>query len=79
MVAGLVLMSVVLLAGLGRGAGGAVGLGFVSLLWLVVNGSMEGQVIIAFDPDHGLTAADLAGLAGLGLAGWRLYRELRTS
>lgn len=77
MIAGLVLVSVVLLAGLGTGVGGAVGLAVVSLAWLVVNGDMEGRVLIAVDPDHGLTAADLAGLAGLGLAAYRLYRILR--
>lgn len=81
MVAGVVLVLVVVLAGVSASTGvaGALGLGFVSLLWLVVNGDMEGRVLIAFDPDHGLTAADLAGLAGLALAAWRLAAALRAA
>jgi len=72
-------MLVVVLAALSSrwGAAGALALGFFSLLWLVVNGQMEGRVLVRFTPDHGLTEADLAGLAGLVIAGWRLVAALR--
>jgi len=77
-IAGLVLVALVLLAGLGRDrpwSGWA--LGAVAVLWLVVNGPMEGPVLLTVTASHGLTAGDLAGLAGLGLAGWRLWGRRR--
>jgi hypothetical protein len=75
--AGLVLATLVVLAGLSATTGvpGGVALGCVSLLWLLVNGGMEGQVLWVLLPGHGLTEADLAGLAGIGLAVWRLVRR----
>ena len=36
--------------------------------WLVVNKPMEGEVLVVVTEDHGLTTADLAGLAGVVLA-----------
>ena len=68
--AALVLAGLVLAAGLsGRhGWGGAATLAGMSLLWILVNGPMEGPVLVVFTPHHGLTGADLAGIAGLGLA-----------
>jgi hypothetical protein len=79
MLAAVVLAGLVLVAGLsGRyGLWGAVLLAAVSLLWLVVNGPMEGDVLLGFTGDHGLTGGDLAGLAGLALAGFRAYRVVR--
>jgi hypothetical protein len=69
-VAAIVLIGLVLAAGTSRGAGlrGALALAVVSVLWLLVNGPMEGPVLVAVGPGHGLTGGDLAGLAGLGLA-----------
>lgn len=75
MTAGLTLLLLVLLAGTSdrTGRAGAVALAAVSVLWLLVNNSMEGAVLLVVAPTHGLTAADLTGLLGLGLAGWRLF------
>ena len=76
MLAGLVLVLLVVSACLA----GYVGrpavpvLAVASVLWLVVNGPMEGHVLIHFTREHGLTSADLAGLAGLGMAVW-LWRQ----
>jgi hypothetical protein len=68
-----VLVALVLLAAVSGRSGwpGAVALGVVSVLWLRVNGSAEGPVLWTVTPDHGLTATDLGGLAGLGVAVWR--------
>lgn len=56
----------------GRPAAGVVG--GLSLIWLGVNGRSEGGVLLVLAPGRGLTAADLAGLAGLGVALWVLVR-----
>lgn len=40
----------------------------VSVGWLVVNGPVEGDTIWVFDRTHGLTVADLFGLAGVAIA-----------
>jgi hypothetical protein len=53
----------------GRAGAGAVAL--LSVAWLLVNGPVEGLVLVRFTPHHGLTGADLAGFAGLALAAWR--------
>jgi hypothetical protein len=70
---GLVLAAVVLLAAASErwGLPGAVALALVSLLWLRFNGRAEGPVLWVVSDGHGLTATDLAGLAGLGVAAWR--------
>jgi hypothetical protein len=73
MVAALVLAGLVLtarLSGMLR-IGGAAALAAMSLLWLVVNAPMEGPVLVAFTPAHGLTGGDLAGVTGLALASYR--------
>jgi hypothetical protein len=68
--AALVLAALVLVAGLGGrfGRRGAVGLAVLSVLWLLVNGPMEGPTLIVLTSNHGVTGADLTGLVGLGLA-----------
>lgn len=40
----------------------------VSIAWLVVNGPVEGDVLWELDSAHGLTVADLFGLAGVVIA-----------
>jgi len=41
----------------------------VSVVWLRVNGPVEGPVLVAFSDEHGLTLADLAVLAAWGAVG----------
>jgi len=74
MLPALVLAALVLAAGtLGRtGRAGAVLLGALSLVWLLVNNPVEGVILLTVTPSRGLTGADLAGLVGLGLAAWHV-------
>ncbi len=69
MTAGLVLVALVLTARytLGRGPRAGYLLIVVSLLWLLADKTMEGAHLVRITQDHGLTAADLAGLVGIGL------------
>jgi hypothetical protein len=82
MVAAVVLAGLVVAAGL-CGMTGVRGVGVLaalSLLWLLVNGPMEGPVLAEVTRGHGLTGGDLAGLSGLALAAYRgraLRREWR--
>lgn len=80
-IAALVLAGLVLTAGLSptSGRSGAVVLVAMSVLWLLVNGPMEGRVLLAVTSGHGVTGADLAGLTGLALAAYRLLGPLRRS
>ncbi|MCW2700102.1 MAG: hypothetical protein JWQ45_1637 [Blastococcus sp.] len=73
MLAALVLATLVLAAGIGGSFGrrGAIGLAVLSVLWFVVNGPMEGPVLVTVSSSHGVTGADLAGLVGLALAAHR--------
>jgi hypothetical protein len=68
-----VLAALVVAAGTADRTGrvGAVALGLLSVGWLLVNGPVEGLVLVRLTADHGLTGADLAGFAGLALAAWR--------
>jgi hypothetical protein len=50
------------------GARGAVALGASSMFWLAFNKPMEGPVLVAVSHNHGFVAADVVGLAGLGVA-----------
>ena len=61
------------------GLPGALVLAASSVVWLFVNRPMEGAVLFIVSEGHGLTAADLVGLTGLGLAVWRfiLWRRSR--
>ena len=70
MIAGLVLVALVLTAHFSRGRGPRAGyvLMAVSVLWILVDkGLGEGARLVRVTQDHGLTAADLAGLVGIGL------------
>ena len=61
--------------GAGRwGRWSALPLAACSLLWLVSNAPAEGGTLLSFSRNHGLTVTDLAGIAGLALAGWTLLR-----
>ena len=73
MLTGLVLVALVLLAAVSERSGlaGGVALGAVSVLWLLVNRSAEGPVLLSVSTHHGLAATDLAGLVGFGVAVWR--------
>jgi hypothetical protein len=68
--AAVVLAGLVIAAGVsGRtGLAGAATLAVMSLLWLLVNGPMEGPTLVELTAAHGLTGGDLAGVVGLGLA-----------
>ena len=70
MLAGLALVLLVVSAGLAGWVGrpGVVALVLASALWLRVNGPVEGEVLLEVSQHHGLTSADLAGLAGLVMA-----------
>jgi hypothetical protein len=68
--AALVLAALVLAAGLSGSSGwrGAIALAVLSVLWLILNGPMEGPVLLVVTRGHGVTGGDLAGLAGLAIA-----------
>jgi hypothetical protein len=80
-IASVVLVALVLSAGLPGSLrwGGVVLLAVTSVLWLLVNGPMEGPVLVVFSPHHGITGADLAGFTGLALAAYRGVRLRRRS
>ena len=73
MLPALALVAMVLLAGTSERTGrpGAIMLACAALIWFLTNSPMEGRVLLVVSTTHGLTAADLAGLAALGLAAWR--------
>jgi hypothetical protein len=70
MAAGIVLALLVVAAALAPvfGRPAAAFLAATSLAWLLANQSMEGEILWVLGPTHGLTAADLGGLAGLVVA-----------
>jgi hypothetical protein len=70
MVAALVLAGLVLSAGVNHDLGGwgPALLAVLSVWWLVVNGPVEGVVLVQVSEGHGITGADLAGVAGLAVA-----------
>lgn len=41
-----------------------------SVLWILLNGPLEGQVLYSVTAHHGLTEADLLAAAGMGVAVW---------
>ena len=48
----------------------AVGLAAAAGVWVLVNGPVEGRVLLVLSPEHGVTVADLPALAALIVAGW---------
>ncbi len=56
---------------------GTVLLVLLSAVWLTVDRDWEGGVIVVISPTHGLTTADLVGLAGLAIAAWQWWRAWR--
>jgi hypothetical protein len=51
----------------------AVGLVAAALIWVLVNGPVEGPVLLVLAPSHGITVADLPSLAALVIAGLLLF------
>lgn len=41
-----------------------------SLLWLILNGPLEGRVLLTVRPGNGLTESDLLAVVGFGIAAW---------
>ena len=80
MVPGLLLALLVISAAVAPSAGylGAAVLGVVSVLWLSANGPMEGRILVTVSRNHGFTAGDLAGVAGLLVALWCLVAAIRS-
>jgi hypothetical protein len=77
-IAGLVLVALVVTARFTRLRSARAGylLIVVSLAWLVADKSMEGPTLISLDADHGLTAADLAGVVGLALGAHQAWPDV---
>jgi hypothetical protein len=48
-----------------------------AVVWLRVNGSVEGPVLVVLSPSHGVTVADLASVLAVLLAGWLLVSTRR--
>ena len=47
----------------------AVGLVAAAGVWVLINGPVEGPVLLVLSPDHGITVADLPSIVALGIAG----------
>jgi hypothetical protein len=52
-------------------------LAVLAVSWLLVNSPVEGATLVVVTPDHGLTVADLPGLAALVVAAILLARSRR--
>lgn len=78
MIAGLVLVALVLTVRFTRLRGARAGylLVLVGLLWLLVDKAMEGPTVLYVSADHGLTAADLAGLVAVALGVHQAWPDL---
>ncbi len=48
-----------------------------AVVWALVNGPVEGPVLIAFGRGHGLTVADLPSVAAGLFGGWLITRRRR--
>jgi hypothetical protein len=47
----------------------------VSVLWFLVDKSVEGPTLVHLTHEHGLAAADLAGVAGVALGVHEVWRD----
>jgi hypothetical protein len=47
----------------------AVGLIAAAVVWVLINGPVEGPVLLVLTPSHGITVADLPSMAALVIAG----------
>jgi hypothetical protein len=45
-----------------------------AVLWVLVDKHLEGHVLVVLSDQHGVTASDLASVAAVLVAGWRLFR-----
>jgi hypothetical protein len=52
-------------------------LAIVAIAWVVWNGPIDGAVLVALTPNHGITESDLLALAALVVAGWTVIRLRR--
>ena len=52
----------------------AVGLAAVAGAWVLVNGPVEGRVLVVLSPAHGITVADLPSALALAVAGYLFVR-----
>jgi hypothetical protein len=77
MAAGLSLLLLVLATYSVRGRGRLWGGGLVlcGILWLLTNKQMEGSTILHVTHHHGLTIADLSGLAAIALGVLEIWRS----
>ncbi len=48
----------------------AVGLVAAATVWVLVNGPVEGPVLLVLTPSHGITVADLPSIVALVVAGF---------
>ena len=60
-----------------RRRAGAVLLALLGVVWLAVDHSFEGGVLIKVFRNHGLVTADLVGLAAIIAAVWLWFRPRR--
>jgi hypothetical protein len=45
-----------------------------AVLWVLVDKQLEGPVLVVLSDQHGVTASDLASVAAVLVAAWRLLR-----
>ncbi|HEY6664337.1 MAG TPA: hypothetical protein VI036_04330 [Propionibacteriaceae bacterium] len=55
----------------------AVGLVAAAVIWVLVNGPVEGPTLLVLTPSHGITVADLPSLGALVIAGLLLSSSRR--
>lgn len=48
-----------------------------SVLWVLMNGPLEGRVLYSVTPENGLTESDLLSAVGLGIAVWGFWTTRR--
>jgi hypothetical protein len=51
----------------------AMGLVAAAAIWILVNGPVEGPVLLVLSPSHGITVADLPSIGAVGIAGLILW------